>query len=360
MSKYILVLFLLIIFSSTNAQTIEIKEFNKDLVRYYDLIDKAEQSLVNENYNSALNLYDKAFRIYKNSFAADLYNSALIASISGKYNKTYKYLAELSKLGLDPNSLKELKMLNGFWNSSYGKKAEVLDSLTPKTYDVEYRNTILELEEKDQHFRRMKNSYKLYMDTINSIDKENVDVLLNLIKTKGFPSERLTGVSRNGIKLPALVIIIHQNNRKGRVYNFSEIIKNAAFSGDLRNTTASYYIEGATGTRGGIYNPFSLIRGSYDSSFIVLDKMGNQIKKDTTFYTKWGYSKIEDSILKKNELNRSSLHLENTQLALKKDIFRMTKYPELVIGSPDSGLTFRRTKYSEFLYMKEHLSYLEE
>lgn len=101
------------------------------------------------------------------------------------------------------------------------------------------------------------------------------------------------------------------------------------------------------------------MKASYDTSVIHIDKTGLKAKKDTTLFTNWGYSKISDSAALKIEENRSDLLLENLHEALKKDIFRITTYPDFALGSPDSGVTWRRIRFSEFVYMKEHLSYVD-
>jgi hypothetical protein len=322
------------------------------------LINKAELALVDHDNKVALKLFAEAFRNRKYGFANDYFNAALLAAIIGDNKKTYNYFKELSKLGLDPRTFKNIDILKKFWLSKYGSKTELLDSITPKIYNLEYRSTVLNLVKRDQLFRNKRNAYNLYKDTINSIDKENVQTLLSLISKYGFPSERLTGLNRNGLGLPAATLIIHQNFRKDRIFDFSEILKNAIYSGDFKNTDASYYIEGNTGKLNGIYNPYSLMRASYDSSLISLDKFGTAFKKDTTFYTNWGYSKLLDSSAIKIEVNRRDLFLEPLLDALKKDIFRLTVYPDFALGAPDSGVTWRRVRFSEFVYMKEHLSYI--
>ena len=355
MRKYLLFI-ILFIWAKSNSQLSTNR--NENLITYYGLVNKAELALVNSENKVALKLYEDAFRIRKYGFANDYFNAALLSAIIGDNKKTYNYFKELSKLGLDPRTFKSIEILKNFWLSKYGLKAELLDSITPKIYNSEYRFTVLKLVERDQLFRNKKNAYTLYKDTINSIDKENIQILLSLISKYGFPSERLTGLNRNGLGLPAATLIIHQNLRKDRIFDFSQILKNAVYSGDFKNKDASYFIEGNTGRLNGIYNPYSLMRASYDSSLISLDKSGTQIKKDSTFYTKWGYSKLPDSSAIKMELNRSDLFLEPLADALKKDIFRLTLYPDFALGAPDSGVTWRRVRFSEFIFMKEHLTYI--
>jgi uncharacterized protein YdcH (DUF465 family) len=264
----------------------------------------------------------------------------------------------LAALGLDPKTFKDLALLKEFWSSKYGDRAETLDKTTKKIYNKYYRETVLQLVEKDQHFRKLKDAYTIYRDTISAIDKENVKTLLMLIDKYGFPSEHLTGLNKDGLGLPIATIIIHQNLRKGRIFDFSDIVKKAIIAGEFKNTEGSYYIEGNTGKINEIYNPYSLMRASYDSIIFCKDEFGNTIKKDTTFFTEWGYSKINDSTIKKIEENRKELMLEPLSQALKKDIYRLTKQPDYWLGSIDSGVTWRRVRFSEFIYMKEHLRYV--
>jgi len=331
-----------------------------ELKKYYQLINKAELALVEENYSASLKIYKEAFKAYRKGFASDYYNAALVAAQLKKYSQTYLYLKELAALGSDPksNAYKDLVLLKGFWSSKYGPRAEILDSTTNKTYNKIYREIVLQLVENDQHFRHLKGSYTLYQDTINAIDKENVKTLLSLIDKYGFPSERLTGLNKEGLGLPATTIIIHQNKRKGRIFDFSEIVRKAILAGEFKNTQGSFFIEGNTGKLNGIYNPYSLMRASYDSVIIYKDEFGKTLKKDTTLFTEWGYGKINDSTLNKIKENRKELMLEPIELALKKDIFRLTKQPEYRLGSFDSGVTWQRVNFSEFLYMKEHLIYV--
>ena len=83
---------------------------------------------------------------------------------------------------------------------------------------------------RDQFFRKIDRIK--YKDSIVKTDSTNVVKLLELIKEKGFPTERKTGVYGVFEYTPFSLMVVH-NHITG--YDFSNIVKNAINSGELDN-----------------------------------------------------------------------------------------------------------------------------
>jgi hypothetical protein len=137
--------FILLIYCNSNSQVYNKTNIYDNLKEYYGVINSAELALVNHDNSKSLKLYNKAFKIRKEGFSSDYYNAALVSALNENYKETFHFLNELSKLGLDPRTFKNIDIFKKFWLSKYGIKAELLDSLTPKIYNVEYRSAVYNL-----------------------------------------------------------------------------------------------------------------------------------------------------------------------------------------------------------------------
>lgn len=92
--KYLLILLLS---CSLHSQTIELTD--QKLIKYYDLINKAENSFVSNNLQAANTSFKEAFAINKEPQAKDIYNSMLISLSLKDYDNASKKYRELKCLG---------------------------------------------------------------------------------------------------------------------------------------------------------------------------------------------------------------------------------------------------------------------
>jgi len=324
----------------------------KSVKEYYEKINKAELNIIKENYALSLSLYGQAFKLH-DPFGIDILNAAIVAAKINNDNEVKNDFNRLQSKGFDVNSLKQNPVFTNYFKKNYiAVKATISNKI-----NVIYRNRLLEMVEADQKFLKSKESRKIYKDTINKIFQNNARELVFLIQKYGFPSEEKVGIGVNNISNIVFAIIVHQSAGEKQVINFSGYLKHAILSGNFDNRQGSYLIEASEGRLNLLYNPLSLMRASYDTFILIKDPNGLTRKKGTTFYTKWGFDKLTDSAILKFDMARNQLYLDSVSESFKKSVFNISNM-EFALGNDDSGITYQRTKYAEFLHMQNSMSYL--
>ncbi len=210
---------LLFISVFSNAQIFELK--NQQLRKYYELINTAENKIIDGQYKKAFHFYKKAFKINKEPNAKDLYNSLKVAQkIDEKafVKKQYHKLKCLKFKYLD-----ELKV---------AENLKVNNAKCENTIDENYRKKLDSLVKIDQHCRKIsKGDYDEYKREIGKSDSICPLNLLELIKEKGFPNEYNIGLasSNKSFFQGFYYVIWHQlktqSTGKQQVDFYEEIIK---------------------------------------------------------------------------------------------------------------------------------------
>ncbi|UZT96344.1 hypothetical protein ODZ84_14045 [Chryseobacterium fluminis] len=243
--KYLL-LILILISDSFFSQTIELK--NKDLIRYYELINKAELAIVDSRLSDANDLYKQAFKILDRPQAKDLYNSMQAALKAGDAKNSYSQFKALKCLGYPFDK--------SFVINNFKGLEKQIDKCDIKI-DLAYKKTLDSLNSIDQENRKLSNGdYAKYQKEIANSDSIASLNLLKLIDNKGFPNEYNIGIGdKSDIVLQKFYLIIwHQlatNIYSSQKVNFSESLdkalnngkispQNAAFLYDLNNGTNSF------------------------------------------------------------------------------------------------------------------------
>ncbi|WP_027385142.1 hypothetical protein [Chryseobacterium gregarium] len=241
-------LLLLIYFSCAyfSAQTIELQ--NKELISYYEIINRAEIDIVNNNFTDANNLYKQAFAIIEQPQGKDIYNSLQAALKAGDENNAYNQYFTLKCMGYP---FEKEYFSNHFKSKKLPKKQCNI------TIDQSYKKTLDSLHDIDQKFRNLSHGdYKKYQKEITQGDSIASVNLLRLIQKKGFPNEYNIGIEdKADLSLHKFYFIIwHQlatNNLSSQKVNFSEELnkalnvgkispQSAAFLYDLNNGSASF------------------------------------------------------------------------------------------------------------------------
>ena len=116
-SNVLIVLLIILI-----ANKIAYAQISKPLYKYYQLVNKAELSVIDSNFKKALQLFEKAF-VYKQSpFAVDIYNAAVCAMMLKDYRKTSTYLTKVFEKGYSFANLKRYPAFNDFLESNWGSE----------------------------------------------------------------------------------------------------------------------------------------------------------------------------------------------------------------------------------------------
>lgn len=229
-----------------SAQTIELK--NKELISYYDLINKAEINIVDNNLVAANNMYNQAFKFLKEPQGKDLYNALQVALKIGDKSNAYSRYHILKCLGypFETNYISE-----------HFKDEKLPKIKCSNVIDQPYRKTLDSLLSIDQEYRLLsKGDYKKYQKEITQNDSIASINLLKLIQKKGFPNEYNIGIEdKSDLVLQNFHFIIwHQlgtNKYSSQKVNFSEELnkalnvgkispQSAAFLYDLNNGSANF------------------------------------------------------------------------------------------------------------------------
>lgn len=166
---------------------------NEDYRNYHKYINKAEIFfLMENNVDSSLFYYDKAFNEFEFNFLKDLVNAAQISKFSNKnylkyIEKGFEYGLKLNHLNRYPIIKSELKELET------NKKLQIIYKTNRAKYlkkiDLDYLNSVYEIAINDQvnkYLPRKKYYYKLKNDILR---------IKNIINLKGFPGEKNIGIS---------------------------------------------------------------------------------------------------------------------------------------------------------------------
>ncbi len=156
---------------------------------YNPLITQAEDSIVAENYASALESYQRAFSRVAHPFNSDLYNATLAARAADRVDLMREYLLQLAEQGPDLAFFED--------NADTFQHAGLdwdpfLDSLrvVHQQYTQRVESTMLgcfnQVMGRDQELR----SPYVPGDSTNRLDSLNMVALMDCAATYGFPAQR--------------------------------------------------------------------------------------------------------------------------------------------------------------------------
>ena len=166
-------------------------------LRYYELVNQAEHLFFIENeVDSALCRYDKAFEEYDYVFLKDLLNAAQISIFSQKAYK--KYLSRGFGLGLTFEHLRQFSLINDFipalksdrdfMNSIANKRQSYVKSI-----DFESLLKIYDLGITDQIEKNKP------ADIYSKFKLKSIEQIKLIIENKGFPGTKVLGIDSKTI-----------------------------------------------------------------------------------------------------------------------------------------------------------------
>jgi hypothetical protein len=169
----------------------------EDYSIYHKYINNAEVFfLMENNVDSSIYYYDKAFAEFEFNFLKDLVNSAQIAKFSKKPH--IKYIEKGFEFGLKLNHLNRYPILKSeIEKLKKNKTTQTVYKVNRAKYlkkiDFEYLNTTYDLAINDQvnkYLPRQKYNHKLSYD---------IERIKKIIDVKGFPGEKNLGISDSTI-----------------------------------------------------------------------------------------------------------------------------------------------------------------
>ncbi len=285
-------------------------QLQSNIRNYYEHVNNAERLVIKNDFKKAVLCYNEAFRYKKDAFLKDIYNQALCYAILNKKHKCRKNLKALLNYGYPLDSL--------LLNEKFKKVTANYNFNEKLLIDINYKKTMDSLFVRDQFFRKIDRIK--YKDSIVKTDSTNVVRLLELIKEKGFPTERKTGVYGVFEYDPFSLMVVH-NHITG--YDFSSIVKNAINSGELDNRIGAELLNLSLANGQDLYGSMSggLVQ------FALCE--GKKILKKTPF----GVVKMKPAVIEEKNKNRLLIGLddiESNQMKLlyseKNKWFLFTKY----------------------------------
>lgn len=322
------------------------------LHKYYYYINKAELSIIDSNYKSAVKYYDTAFICHSVPFAKDLYNAGLCYEILGNYSKTYLFLKPVLQRGYDISMLDTQNIFKGFCKSKYWKKLRVeYNHSSFYTYNPYIRKTIDSLFYMDQFFRLMPERYSKYLDTICKIDTSNSQMLSSLINRYGYPDEIIYGLSKSITRQNHDLIIIHQSvGSRCKSFSFTDILYRAITEGKILNSKAAYLLMRDTGNDLFGYYLITLTKYVLDTSTV---SRTNEYYNELDSKFQFGLVPVKKDVEERINKSRAGIGLESIADARKKVLFTLKDDRFVFLDTTKS--VFRVSNYDDFQKFMENL-----
>jgi hypothetical protein len=314
-----------------NAQNFELK--NSKLIKYYEIINQAERSIVNNNLDSANQKYKQAFAIFKEPHAKDLHNSMKVALKVNDAETAYNDYQSLKCLGQD--------FSNDFLKENF--KSYKNDNALPcsKTIDLKYKKTLDSLFTIDQYYRKLsKGNYSAYKKELTTSDSITSINLLKLIQEKGFPNEYNIGLKMNSEVYfhDFYLIIWHQlasNLYSPQRVNFSNEIIKALNAGKIRPDIAAQLLDLNNSTRNYSYFRIYQVGTNYETmDCCYISK--NLIPENRN-------DKVNSGIENINK-NRKQIGLSTTEEEVRKSVFLLKNKDYVFSENILDGWTFKNPK----------------
>lgn len=239
----------LIIFLLCSSSTIA-----QDYYEYYEGINKAKYSLVEDSLEKGVNHYFETFEKFDFVFARDCFNALEVASILGEVDKVDYFLRRCLKQGIEFNLLEQNSILTEFkktdaWPDVLLAK-DSLRSIYESSVNWGIRNEINTMFAEDQAIRDLAHKNRFNISRIRKInkqfeetDRKLVHRLLEITKEYGFPGEKIIGIDNNSMhpkihsnRMTAgmpIVILIHHYSQPNQSYN--SLLVNEIKKGNLLN-----------------------------------------------------------------------------------------------------------------------------
>jgi len=202
----------------TCAQPFRIQD--PQLLAYYTAVNKAEESIVNDDFVAASDHYIEAFHSKQPPFAVDLFNALLCAAHEQRYDLAEAHAHGLARLGCPLEVFTNNPNLKGFVNSTYYKPFlngyDADRKINERNVDHAVRGKVDSLFTIDQTMRLSDPEYSFLRDSIYREDMRIMRALLPLLNND-YPSEQRLGV-RWGPQAPSweteplVIILLHNYN----------------------------------------------------------------------------------------------------------------------------------------------------
>jgi len=189
---------------------------NEAITKYHTLTNKAELAICNGDFDGASKYYSLAFKEIKKPFGADVFNAALTNQLSNNLDERNLNLQLLI------NNSDDLSLLKSIFVGTYIDEKLWSSFIEKRTtdYDSRLRNEFKAIWERDQLFRPM---YDTHDDTIQANRIINMNRILSLTDSLGFPSQIELGYKTTLRGQNHDVVLVHTTQRRGKDKNIIDL-----------------------------------------------------------------------------------------------------------------------------------------
>ncbi|EAQ39279.1 hypothetical protein MED134_01630 [Dokdonia sp. MED134] len=189
---------------------------NEAITAYYTLTNKAEIAICNGDFDRASKNYSLAFREIKKPFGADVYNAALSNQLANNFDERNLNLQLLI------NNSDDLELLKSIFVSTYIDENLWNSFIEQRTieFDSRLRNEFKSIYERDQLFRPM---YDTHNDTIQANRVINMNRILSIADSVGFPSQMELGFRKSLRGQNHDVVLVHTSQKRSSNKNIIDL-----------------------------------------------------------------------------------------------------------------------------------------
>lgn len=191
-------------------------------LEYHELINQATYTAYQKNYEKSDSLFQEAIKLVETPFIKD-YSFAINNALElNDFEKTFSYLKTAVQLGLSKEKIEKKS-----WFSQIENRVEwfLLTQEYPalwaeyeSQFDVELRQAIKEIYQRDQDFR---------LNGGENFDDKNLERLKKIVAEQGYPGFHQIGQDIN------LSIVFHHFSPEDNEQHFYKILNKAIFTGNI-------------------------------------------------------------------------------------------------------------------------------
>lgn len=186
--------------------------FSQTYITYHQVIEKAENAIVFEDYQGALSHYLFATSIVEYVFTKDLYNAAICAAVENDTANMFRLIEQCLKQGVDIKTFETNQVVfSSFFSAPQWRELnnnkDRFKNEYQKHLNKQYKTALDSLDMEDQQVRSHNMYYIIHRpdskkaqkqrNLIKHTDSTNYEAIKQLINRFGYPNERNMGVGQS-------------------------------------------------------------------------------------------------------------------------------------------------------------------
>jgi len=269
---------------------------NEAITKYHILTNKAEIAICDGDFDRASKNYSLAFREIKKPFGPDVYNAALSNQLSNNLDERN------TNLQLLINNSDDLSMRNSF-----------IEKRTAE-YDSRLRNEFKSIWERDQLFRPM---YDTHDDTIQANRIINMNRILSITDSLGFPSQIELGFKKSLRGQNHDVVLVHTSQRRSsnkNIIDLEPILCKAVNEGRFDPEQAISYLHFQNDKDKRDFEVYStwqykhhLLPDSLNNKIWLVNLNKEKYERANEIRKKWNADQLYDIAIKSDFISRSNI-----------------------------------------------------